>query len=189
LLPDTQVVEFRSQAVTRAEARNRAEREARDALAEEKSRQAKLRQERVRTDRAALAAERQTQAQLRDEREALAAVLVPVVLFASAAAVALLTLVNVRQRRGEVGILRALGVGARQVVTLFLGRAALTGLLGAALGVPAGLAAALLLAGHVRLDPVAAAALPAAVAVAALAAWLPALLAARQDPAVILRDE
>lgn len=171
LLPDTQVVEFRTQAVARAEARNRAEREAREAVEQETK----------------------NRAELRAEREAFAAVLVPVVLLAAAGVVGVLTLANVRQRREEIGILRALGVRSSQVLTLVLGKALLTGLLGGALGLAAGLGAAGLLrerGAALLFDPVLAGwVVVGAALVAALAAWLPALLAARQDPAVILREE
>ena len=45
---------------------------------------------------------------------------------------------NVRERRGEIGILRALGLGSGHVFVLFLIKAALIGLLGAAGGYLAG---------------------------------------------------
>ena len=123
-LPQTQVVEFASQAVARAEARSRAAVEAVRAV------------EQV----------QQTRAQLRREREATAAVLLPVVLIGAALWIALLTLANVRDRAVEVGIWRALGWRTRQVVSLFLTRALLTGLLGAVVGLGAGWATSLLIA-------------------------------------------
>jgi putative ABC transport system permease protein len=175
ILPDTQVIEFATQALARARARNRAAEEAVAAV------------ERVRKQRA----------ELRGQREALAAVLVPVVLLAAVAWVGLLAFGNVRARRAEIGILRALGLHSGQVWALFLGKAVLLGLVGALLGCVAGtLLGALgweagtarnLLAGF---DPLLfLATVAAAPLLAAVASWPPALLAVRQDPALILREE
>ena len=91
ILPDTQVIEYASQAVTRAEARQRAADEA----------------------KASSQREQESRDKLRGEREALAAVLVPVVLVGSGIWIGLLALANVRDRRGEIGLLRALGLRSR----------------------------------------------------------------------------
>ncbi len=85
VLPDTQVIEFSSQALARAEARGRAAVEARESLD---------RQER---ERAAQALARQR----------LFALLLPAVLGACGLWVGLLALGNARSRGGEIGILRA----------------------------------------------------------------------------------
>jgi len=174
LLPGTRVIEFASQAITRAEARNRA---AAQALA-------------------SLQHEKEGRARLRAQQEAFAAWLIPVVLSAAAVWIALLTWLNVRDRRGEIGLLRALGVRAGQVLGVFIGRAAASGLVGAVIGAAAGVWVALrwdsglpaeiyrqaldmgLLAAVVVTSPL----------LAAAAAWVPALVAARQDPAHILRE-
>jgi len=174
ILPDTQVIEFATQAIARAEARNRAQAEALETTAHEKENRAKLRQ----------------------EREAFAAVLVPLVMLASALWIAFLAFLNVRERRGEIGILRALGVRSGQILAIFLGKAVLVGLLGAALGYGAGALAgwrlqevpAVLALQDVLNTALLLQVLCAAPAVAALASWLPALWAAQQDPAEILRE-
>lgn len=185
ILPDVQVVEFAGQAIARAETRNRAEAEA----------------------KAALQAEKDARQRLRAERAAAAAVLVPTVTGAAAVWLGMLSLANVRERRGELGILRAVGLRTRQVMTLVLGRAAAIGLVGAGIGLAGGLVAAGLLAGAgadvagdaattavgtVRVPPIepfaGAAILLAAPVLAMAAAWLPALLAVRQDPAESLRE-
>jgi putative ABC transport system permease protein len=57
--------------------------------------------------------------------------------------------IAVTQRRGEIGILRALGATRGQIRTLFLTESALTGLAGTALGVLAGLALARAMAGYI----------------------------------------
>ncbi|MCX8156305.1 MAG: FtsX-like permease family protein [Verrucomicrobiae bacterium] len=174
LLPGTRVIEFASQAITRAEARNRA---AEQALA-------------------SLQHEKEGRARLRAQQEAFAAWLIPVVLTAAVLWIALLTWLNVRDRRPEIGLLRALGVRAGQVLGVFIGRAAVSGLAGAVLGVAAGLWLAW--RGGATLPPEALkqvvdwglllAVLAASPLLAAAAAWVPALVAAQQDPAHILRE-
>jgi len=166
ILPDTQVIEFASQAIARAEARNRAAVEAETALEQEKAGRAKL----------------------RAEREAFAAVLVPVAVLAAAVWIGFLAFSNVRERALEIGILRALGLRARQVLILFLSRALLTGFVGAVFGFAGGVLVALpvLPAQQLPWLPVV---LLAAPVLAALASWLPALIAAQQDPATILSKE
>lgn len=189
ILPDTQVLEFASQALMRAEARNRATAEA----------------------TAAVEAEQIARASLRDERERFASLAAPLVAAACALGVALLAWMNVRERAGEIGILRAIGLGRWQISLLLLGKALVVGLCGAALGMVVGA-----LLGAWPLDgitPVAAAvsaaapsfelrplatdfvtrlatvAMIAAPIVVMLASWLPAMLAARLDPADVLREE
>ena len=113
--------------------------------------------------------------------------------------------IAVAQRRREIGILRALGVRSRQILVLFLARAAFIGLLGAALGFAAGwlgswawdarTASGAITGEDARatlgalFDP----ALLGLVLVltplfSALVSWIPALLAAQQDPADALRE-
>ena len=64
--------------------------------------------------------------------------LVPVVMVGSGVWIGLLALANVRDRRGEIGILRALGLRSRQILLIFLGKAVAIGLAGACLGYAAG---------------------------------------------------
>ncbi len=176
ILPDTQVVEFASQALARAEARQRAADEARASIEREKDGRDKL----------------------RSEREALAAVLVPVVIVGSGVWIGLLALANVRDRRGEIGILRALGLRSWQILVIFLSKALVMGLVGACLGYVAGREIGILWreapgAAPIHLayfDPrLVVLVLVAAPLLAALASWLPAMSAAQQDPAVVLREE
>ena len=69
--------------------------------------------------------------------------LTPLLLAACAVWIAVLAAQNVRERRGEIGLLRALGHGGTRIATLFLGKAMLIGLLGAATGYALGSALAL----------------------------------------------
>jgi ABC-type lipoprotein release transport system permease subunit len=123
---------------------------------------------------------------------------VPLVLGIGAAWVGILAALNVRERRAELGLWRALGHGSGRIAALFLGRAALLGIAGAALGYLLGNAIGL----HYgpKLYPVTAGgfaaehallgwALLVTPAFAALAAFLPAMIAVAQDPAETLRAD
>ncbi len=126
------------------------------------------------------------------------ALIMPAVLVACAASIGFLALLNARERRGEIGILRALGHGSGRIAALFLGKAVLIGVLGALLGFLAGTALALehgpeifqttaksirpswtLLGQALVLTPL----------FTALVSLIPALLATTEDPARCLRAE
>ena len=103
--------------------------------------------------------------------------------------------IAVRERTPEVGLLRALGAGRRQVLALFLGEAALLAALGGAAGLLLGAGLAWTLAGvfpalpvHVSGFYIVLAELL-AVAIGVLAGVLPARHAARMDPVDALRAE
>lgn len=100
---------------------------------------------------------------------------------------------DVRQRRRELGVRAALGAGPREIVRLVVRG----GLAPVAVGIVAGAGVAALCEDLLRSllfgvdahDPLTFAAAPAVLLAAALAAsWLPALRAARVDPAAILRE-
>ena len=100
-----------------------------------------------------------------------------------------------RERRGEVGILRALGKHGRMIAMLFLGKAFLIGLAGGLIGCLGGFFAAQWFVSHsapgtfgvATLSPTLwVAALLGAPLVACMAAYLPTLVALTQDPAGIL---
>ncbi len=112
--------------------------------------------------------------------------------------------VSVAERRHEIGILRSLGATRPQVCGLFLGEAAILGLLGAAVGLPLGIGLA-----HLGLGPVLrvfsdlfakmdapgvaigadtlALAAASGVITALLAAWVPAHKASKEQPANAVR--
>jgi len=176
ILPDTQVIELATEVLVRAEARERA----------------------ARTAREALEAEKKNRAEHRAEIEAFASVLVPLVVVVCALWIGLLAFGNVRQRRPEIGILHAIGVCSRDILLIFLARAMLMGFVGAIVGYFVGLVAGgvwgKLPAGgawraaffDLRLFL---AVLVLAPLLAAFASWIPAMMAAQQDPAVVLREE
>jgi len=186
VLPDTQVLELAGKALARAEARQEADRNAKEAL------------ERERTGKEeALERERESREVQRRQREERAAVLVPLVLAACALWVGLLAWMNMRERRVEIGILRALGLQQMHIAMVFLAKAAFLGLVGALIGgavgvplaavvasTPGGIPAGIELIGWATV----AAVILLAPLVVMLASWIPALLAAQQDPAHVLRE-
>lgn len=175
VLPDTQVMEMSVMAEGRARARNQASATAKAAVAQIKK-------------------DRET---LRAGRLELAAVLLPVVLLASTVWLGGLILLNTRERRAEIGVLRALGTGTARVSALVLARAILLGLVGGGVGLLAGAGFGLWyseinMASDWWQALVSPWPLPLAVVAAplwcALAAGIPAIWAAHQDPASILGE-
>ena len=124
--------------------------------------------------------------------------LLPLVILACGGLVALLALLNTRERRPEIGVLRALGQGSERIAVLFLCKAIVIGLIGALLGYVLGNGLAIQFgqdlfqtsAGQPTWKP---AYLPMALllapAFAALASFIPAMLAVTQDPADTLRQD
>ncbi len=152
--PDTQVIEFQSIALARAETRRMVEK--------------------------------------------YAAFIMPVVMVVCAAWIGVLAMLNVRERRQEIGIMRALGFGSGKIASLFLGKAVLIGIVGAGVGFAVGTGLALRF-GPAIFKVTARAITPlygllwwsliAAPAFAALASFLPTVVAVTQDPAVTLIEE
>lgn len=176
ILPGTQVVEMGTKVLARAEARIQAN--------EETWRQ--------------LEAEKEKQAGLAAQRQRLAAMLVPVILLLCGGWICLLAVNDARDRRGEIGMLRTIGIRIQGLLGLFLGKAVLIGLAG---GV-AGYVLAMLLCSALApgIDGLAGGgaiwslnrllmALGGAVFLMVIASWIPALIAAQADPADVLREE
>lgn len=187
ILPGTQVVERFSQALTRAEARSQAAKTAASALAAEQAAGAQ-----------SLEQERRARQSLEAKHLELANWLVPVIVIAAAAWIAILAWMNVRQRRDEIGILRAIGLRRAGILAIFEGKAVIIGLFGGIIGVVIGLGLALWGGGGSQLGMLMSAAdvkrllwmAPlGAVFLAAVASWLPALIAANHDPALVLEGE
>ena len=178
-LPDTQVILLADKAVARAEARKSAFQEA----------------------AAALDAEKQTRAAWRRQVEAFGSILVPIVVIGSGVWIALLALGNARDRRSEIGILRAIGVKGKTIAAVFLAKAALIGIIGAVAGCVLGVGAAAIYSragGQASALPLgqmfslefwllALAVMVCAPLLCTIAAWLPAQFAAQLDPASVLR--
>ena len=120
------------------------------------------------------------------------------VLLAAGLWVALLTLANVRERRGEIGIFRATGLSLAPIGALFLGKAILVGWIGAAAGFALGTWIALYFGPQMfpvtatRMAPMLSLLMWAflgAPALCVLVSCLPTLRGILQDPAEILREE
>lgn len=176
LLPGTQVIEIDSKVVTRAEARQRAAVAANQTLEDEQ----------------------ENLGRIRAEIEGFAAWLVPLSIIGAMVWIALLALGNVRQRRSEIGIYRAVGLDSSRIITIFLARATIIGLSGSIAGYGLGVTAATVYSARfaetlsvaVGFDPLLFLLLIfTAPALAAVASWLPALVAAGQDPALVLRED
>jgi len=171
VLPGAQVIEEGTKVLTRAEARDRAAQEAAEAVAAE-----------VRNRR-----------QVREEQEQFASILVPLVLLMSALWIGLVFYTNVRERRNEIGILRALGARSSTILRLFLTKALIMAFMGALAGYGLGLLAGMMRGGEVTLSLLE----PrlfllsccTAIILSLAASWLPAYYAAQQDPAEVLREE
>lgn len=153
-LPDTQVTEFESIAVARAETRAMMEK--------------------------------------------YAAFTAPLILIVCAAWIGALAFLNVRERRAEIGVLRAVGLGTGRIAFLFLGKAVLLGLAGGAAGWALGTGLALRYGPEIfKLTAAKIAPIPnllwwslaAAPAVAAIASAIPAMIAVTQDPAAVLTEQ
>ena len=112
--------------------------------------------------------------------------------------------VTVAERRPDIGILRSLGATRGQIIILFASAAAVLGVIGAALGVPLGLLLAEVTLSQFRMElesmflspdvnptritwTTAALAMFAGVATAVFAALVPAIQAAADDPAHVVR--
>jgi putative ABC transport system permease protein len=179
ILPGTQVIERGSRVIARAEARTKVEEQARLSIEKEKI---------ARED-------------LRAVRERMASIMTPVIVTACAVWIAVLGFTNVRARREEIGILRAIGVRSRKVMLMFITRHILFGVLGGVLGFVAGvLAAVYFSAAHedtqIRMIDMNMSwaglfllSVGGAAALAVIAGWIPTIVAARQDPAEILGND
>jgi putative ABC transport system permease protein len=127
------------------------------------------------------------------------ALMVPFVLIACGVWVGVLTIMNVRERQTEIGLLRALGYGTGKIGGLFLGKAMLTGLLGALVGFLAGAALALTfgpevfkLTARTTMRPEGAVLLWSLVVAplfSVVASFVPVIFAVHYDPATTLREE
>jgi putative ABC transport system permease protein len=142
-----------------------------------------------------IAAGRESQRRMIEDQLAFS---LPFVMAMCAVWVGVLAMINVRERRTEIGLLRALGYGSGRIASLFLGRAAMVGLVGGGLGFAAGTAVALVWGPAVyrmtggRLEPLYGLliwAVPGAIGLAMVASLIPAMMAIVQDPAVALREE
>jgi len=174
VLPHTKVFEFSSLIAARADVRKRAE---------------KLHEE-------IMTAEITNQMKLRREKERLASILVIILIAVASIWIFVMIMNNVRERKHEIGILRAIGFSRNKVLRIFLGKSALMGIVAGVAGCLAGILLGILWSGTdldnsgqllsasiiipgLLLSPV----------LAVAAGFIPSLMAAIQDPAIILSKE
>jgi ABC-type lipoprotein release transport system permease subunit len=180
ILPDTKIVTFAGKAEARKAARSRVEMAAKESMINIKS----------------------TRSEVRGLIEKTTAIVVPLVIILASIWTAVLAFSNTRERRYEVGLMRALGVKSRKIFSLFISRALIVSITGLVNGILIGFLIALLTANRVSelplnrdlIDAVFNFTLIAGVLLATplltvVSAWVPALYATQQDPADILREE
>ncbi len=188
ILPFAKVSEFKTQAEAREKQRDLVEQKRREQIAVV---EANLQRVKANHDR-------QEESRQRQQRTlaTLIGVTTPLVVLVSALFIGLMTWLNVRERRTEVGLLRALGKGSAFIFGLFLTKALIVGLIGGAAGSALGYGLAMSFGGAMEiptalLSPsfvLLAATVLGAPLVAAMASYLPTLRAVTQDPAVVLMD-
>ncbi len=125
-------------------------------------------------------------------------ILIPGIIFISAIWIGFLMLLNVRERRYEIGVLRAIGVNVRTVMMIYLGKACLLGIVGGIFGIALGLIISYLSFNlsssqysTILLDkysifiyifiltPI----------LTIISSWIPVIIAIQEEPATILKEE
>ena len=191
ILPGTQVMERYSLALTRAEARTESKRAAENALVLAKT-----------EGLANLERERERRLELLQQQQSLNNTLGPIVIVSTCLIVAALAFHNFRQRKSEIGLMRALGLGSAGILGAFLGKAVLVGALGGFFGVA--IASFIVTERILRAQPsIAVLELWNAASLTVTAIWIPILMilltvvaswlaafqAIRQDAAIVLQGE
>jgi len=209
VLPDTQVIELRVQAIAREDQRKLVTKHYAQQIDDYKQTREKILQEESAKQAALMVDGEQKENQLiEDQRKDQNTVLgllgvvtnyvIPLIVLVCVVWIGLLAWSNVRERRSEIGLLRALGRNTNHIIVLFLGKAVLIGVLGGIVGCAFGSYFASQLAqtslfegslGYFRpATEILLATVLGAPLLAAMASYLPTLLAIRQDPAVVLMD-
>jgi ABC-type lipoprotein release transport system permease subunit len=126
------------------------------------------------------------------------AFIIPFLVVVCMAWIGILAFINVRERRQEIGIMRAVGYGSGRIAALFLGKAVLIGLIAAAAGYGIGTWLALefgpdifrvtanMITPEIKIFYWC---LISAPIFCALSVFIPAMIAVTQDPAVALREK
>ncbi len=126
------------------------------------------------------------------------ALILPIVVVVCAIWIGALAMLNTRERRQEIGILRALGYGSSKIAALFLGKSVVIGIIGAVAGFLVGTWLSLQFGPDIfqvtakAIKPMYSLlfwSLLAAPAFVALSSFIPAMVAVTQDPAEILHEE
>ncbi len=175
VLPETKVIQLSSLVETRFSARTRASQ----------------------ATSAAMEAEEAHRGLISAEYGSFAAIVVALVMAASGLWLFWQFLDNVRRRKSEIGILRAIGVKGSRITAIFMIKAVVTGLIAAVPGYLLGLATGTLIGGSGLLSSqfsqlngllLFVVSIVVAPALCVLACWLPARWASSQDPVFILNE-
>ncbi len=198
VLPDTKVTEQRLEAVAREDQRKLVEAHNAQTIQDYEANRAKIAQQ-VRANREKIVQQEQSNRdQVAGLLSGVTSVVTPLIVFVCALWVGLLAWSNVRERRAEIGLLRAIGKRSGSIASLFLGKAILLGAAGGIVGCLLGYLFARWLATsvfEVSVESFTPSMLASACAIlgtpliAAMASYLPTLVAVKQDPAVVLSGE
>lgn len=197
VLPEAKVLEMRLQAIARQDQRTLIEQHYAETIGEYKSSRAKITEQETSQQKELLDREQSHRGEVLSVLSQVNTVIIPLVVFVCAIWVGLLAWSNVRERRSEIGLLRALGKSSIRIASLFLGKAALLGLVGGLAGCLIGYTLATWLASRVLAmnmihfvpsPAVYLVTLAGTPLIAAMASYLPTLSAISQDPAVVLVD-
>jgi len=136
------------------------------------------------------------------QQQGLNSVIEPTVIVLTSCILAALAFHNFRQRKSEIGLMRALGLGSTSILSAFLGKAALVGSLGGFIGVIVGTGIIIgrIMGMHPSVSVIeiwnAASLTRTAIWIPILmilltvvASWLAAFQAIRQDAAIVLQGE
>ena len=170
ILPDVQIIEKQEKVTTRAHARQRASKEATDAVF----------------------ADRQNKQQQLEIQKKFATLFIPFVLLLCMVWLYILFTQNANERKNEIGILMAVGVRPAHIILLFLAKAFLICMTGAAVGTVAGILVCIT-ASYFKFKYITfgllAGSWATAFLVTLISTWPPAFSASRQDPAIVLAKE
>ena len=197
VLPEAKVTELRLPAIARQDQRVAVEKYYAQTMEDYKQNRDAIAQQEAEKRADILAREREHRAQVAGLLGGLNSVVTPLVVLVCAIWVGLLAWSNVRERRTEIGLFRALGKGSVSIASLFLGKALLLGLASGVGGCLLGyflarwLATGMLdvsLASFTPSAAISACTIVGTPLVAAMASYLPTLSALNQDPAIVLME-
>jgi ABC-type lipoprotein release transport system permease subunit len=197
VLPEAKVTEMRIQAIARQDQRNLVEAHFAQTMADYKSKRAKIAAQEEAKRLEIIGQEKNHRGQVASLLKGVTSVVTPLVVLGCTIWVGLSAWLNVRERRNEIGLLRALGKGSLNIASLFLGKAVLLGLCGGLCGCALGyllawwLATGMFEVSSQNFVPsllVSLCTIAGTPLIAAIGSYLPTLYAVVQDPAVVLME-
>jgi hypothetical protein len=197
VLPEAKVMEHRMQAIARDDQRKLIVNHNAQTMADYRANRERIVQKEQESQRQIVDQEIAHRTSVMRLLTGVTSVVTPLIILVCAIWVGMLAWSNVRERRVEIGLLRALGKSSTSIAGLFLGKAVLLGMVGGSLGCALGylmarwMATSMLGVDVVNFTPSLVASCCAFLGtpvVAAMASYLPTLSAVNQDPAVVLMD-